>query len=291
MIIASFDVGIKNLALCLFEIHDNYKDLVSDELNKKNSIYKLLPYIKILKWDVINLSNDSIKQKCSCINKNGKKCNSISKFIKNNIYYCNKHAISSKYIIPNKDNNLSNIKNKKKDEVINFCKEKNIIIKNCENKNKFFYVNLIKKYFNDYTLDKIQTTNMNKLDMVTIGKNIRNKLNMIEIPNLILIENQIGNLANRMKTVQGLLTQYFIMNNIENIEFLSSSNKLKFFLNKNEKTTYKDRKNLGISLIKNNILSKLNTTQQLKWTEHFNNHNKKDDLADSILQSLYYLVK
>lgn len=291
MIIASFDVGIKNLALCLLEINNNYNYIIKDELNKKECIYKLLPYIKILKWDVINLSNDSIKQKCNCINKNGKKCNSLSKFIKNNKYYCNKHAISSKYLIPSKENNLSNIKNKKKDEIIIFCKEKHIIHENYENKKKNFYINLIQQYLNDYTLEKIQTTNMNKLDMVTIGKNIRSKLNMIETPDLVLIENQIGNLANRMKTVQGLLTQYFIMNDIENIEFLSSSNKLKFFLDKNEKTTYKHRKNLGISLIQNDIISKLNNTEQLKWKNHFNNHKKKDDLADSILQSLYYLVK
>lgn len=44
---------------------------------------------------------------------------------------------------------------------------------------------------------------------------------------IVIIENQIGPLANKMKTIQGMLTQYFIMHNVETIEFISSSNKLK----------------------------------------------------------------
>ena len=47
---------------------------------------------------------------------------------------------------------------------------------------------------------------------------------------LILIENQIGPLALRMKMLQGMITQYFIQNNITNIIFVNASNKLKEFL-------------------------------------------------------------
>lgn len=45
----------------------------------------------------------------------------------------------------------------------------------------------------------------------------------------ILIENQIGNLAGRMNVLQGMISQYFIMRNITNIEFISATNKLKLF--------------------------------------------------------------
>ena len=46
----------------------------------------------------------------------------------------------------------------------------------------------------------------------------------------VVIENQLSPIANRMKTIQGMLAQYFIMidENID-IQFISSSNKLKQF--------------------------------------------------------------
>ena len=73
MKILSFDVGIKNLAMCLIETNDK---------NDK---------IKILKWEIINLCNDP---KCGV-------CNKPAKFTKYNKYFCLKHAknaINSKNI-------------------------------------------------------------------------------------------------------------------------------------------------------------------------------------------------
>jgi hypothetical protein len=47
---------------------------------------------------------------------------------------------------------------------------------------------------------------------------------------VVLIENQISPIAKRMKDVQVLLTQYFIMKSDETvIIYVSSSNKLKLF--------------------------------------------------------------
>ena len=46
----------------------------------------------------------------------------------------------------------------------------------------------------------------------------------------IIIENQIGPLALRMKMMQGMITQHFIENNLEKIELVNASNKLKDFL-------------------------------------------------------------
>jgi hypothetical protein len=50
----------------------------------------------------------------------------------------------------------------------------------------------------------------------------------------VVIENQISPIATRMKTIQGMLAQYFIMKN-DNIvvEFVSSANKLKQFTHLN----------------------------------------------------------
>jgi hypothetical protein len=92
-----------------------------------------------------------------------------------------------------------------------------------------------------------------------------------------------------MKTIQGMLVQYFVMSGlqVEHIEFISASNKLKD-CPQNEKTTYSDRKKLGIAKCLETI------TNDFRFSEHvdyFNKHKKKDDLADSFLQGIYFLKK
>ena len=101
----------------------------------------------------------------------------------------------------------------------------------------------------------------------------------------ILIENQIGPIANRMKSIQGMITQYLILNNNYNIEYVSPINKLKYFDN-SKKLSYNERKKSSI-LYTQKILQKKNMINDL---DYFNNHSKKDDLADTLLQALYYLI-
>ena len=101
----------------------------------------------------------------------------------------------------------------------------------------------------------------------------------------VLIENQISTIATRMKTLQGMITQYFIMRDIKNIEFISSSNKLKEFLDK-KKTTYAERKKMGITITKEII----NQSDMLHcWDETFSSSKKKDDLADCFLQGRWFI--
>ena len=101
---------------------------------------------------------------------------------------------------------------------------------------------------------------------------------------LILIENQIGPLALRMKMLQGMITQYFIQNNIINIVFVNASNKLKEFLE--IKKIRIQREKLGIIKTKE-ILE--DSFENKNWMQHFVKHGKKDDLADSFLQVLWYI--
>ena len=108
----------------------------------------------------------------------------------------------------------------------------------------------------------------------------------------VIIENQIGPLANKMKTIQGMLSQYFIMkNNYINIDFISSFNKLKDFTKelvkeKDAKLDYKERKKLGIQIC-NDLIHKEN--QYNIWIDMFNKHKKKDDLSDCFLQGYWYM--
>ena len=96
----------------------------------------------------------------------------------------------------------------------------------------------------------------------------------------VIIENQISRIAMRMKSLQGMIAQYFIDIDCPEIKFVSSKNKLKLFIDK-QKTTYKERKIFAIQHT-TILLNKYSLPQ----ANFFKQHNKKDDLADSFLQLL-----
>ena len=141
--------------------------------------------------------------------------------------------------------------------------------------------------FEDFIKEEVYhklTTNANKLNLIYLGRNMTKHFNrLFNCPiDVVLIENQIGKLAIRMKSLQGMIAQYFIQKNIHTIEFISSKNKLHFI---KHKTTYKERKQLGI----NKMNSYLSESKLLSWNDYFQQHQKKDDLADCFLQYKYYI--
>jgi hypothetical protein len=103
---------------------------------------------------------------------------------------------------------------------------------------------------------------------------------------IVIIENQISTIASRMKTLQGMLAQYFIMKDVPCIEFISASNKLKMFMTK-KKTTYTERKLESVEVTKE-LLEKLPLLKEYKGI--LDKNKKKDDLADCFLQGIYYLT-
>jgi len=141
---------------------------------------------------------------------------------------------------------------------------------------------------NVFTLIK-HNTNKNS-DLITLGKNLKASFNTIfkeHHIDLVLIENQISPLANKMKTLQGMIAQYFIMNDVTNIKFVSSINKLKYFEQSENKTTYSERKKISIQKCSEMIKNNPNIVED---KEIFEKSKKKDDLADSFLQGLVYLI-
>ena len=124
--------------------------------------------------------------------------------------------------------------------------------------------------------------------MVTYGQRMKagfdNLLKDISVDRVI-IENQIGPLALRMKTLQGMIMQHFIEKECPIIEEISSSNKLKDYLTK-KKTKYTERKKLSIKVTQE-ILKENNNLDA--WIPTFLEHKKKDDLADSFLQGIWYI--
>lgn len=267
MKILSIDVGIKNLAFCLLELKDD-------------------GYL-IYNWDVINLCKNKISV-CKEKKKDGKVCLNKAKFEKNGKYYCKTHAKKTDFLIPTnkycifkKKINKHKIKN-----LQSFCDENNIERENKEK--KIDLKNRILDFFEKKCLNTVVGFNSNNMNMIECGillkESLDNTFNNKDI-DIILIENQIGPLALRMKMLQGMITQYFIQNNIKKIHFVNASNKLKEFLG-DKKTSYSERKKLGIEKTKE-ILE--NNYKNKHWIQHFIKHTKKDDLADSFLQVLWFI--
>jgi hypothetical protein len=282
MRILSIDVGIKNLAFCLFE---------------KNSEAS---HFSIEKWDVVNLSQEDEIAKCYFVEKNNNICNKPAKYTANDKCFCLKHSKKQDFQLPTRELKASFINKQKIQKLIDILDKYGIHYeKPCKKNDLIFKIN---EYVSKKCFKEIEITNASQIDLITIGKNIKNKFNKIfpmeEKIDYVLIENQISPIANRMKTIQGMIAQYFIMNNTQHIEFISSINKLKCLNNKqhentksndsNDSTDYKSRKKQGIQKCLEILTSDFRFNNQI---EYFNIHKKKDDLSDSFLQGLWFIGK
>lgn len=269
MKILSFDIGIKNLSFC-------YLDL---DVEKKTYNIEL--------WDVINLLNEEHKL-CNreIFNKKETKiCNNKAtyRYLKN--FVCKKHL--GKYIVAKKEY-INIIKTNKFSQKIYKELEKEFCLdKYNKQQHNIILESIINKINNNYAIPLNKLTSANDINLIEIGINMKYKLDNIFLNkeiDVILIENQISTLASRMKTLQGMITQYFINNNYTNIHFISSKNKLKNYDVKQK--TYKERKKSSIE-VTNSIL--INNKKLLDWNMLFKNNKKKDDLADCFLQGLWYI--
>ena len=288
MRVLSIDVGIKNLAFCLFE--------------KKTEA----SHFNIVKWDIINLSQEDEILMCCYIDKKGK-CDKLAKYLINKnenntttttsttaTCFCLKHSKKQDYQIPTSKLKTSFINKQKIQQLIEMADKYEIQYEKPIKKNDLLFK--VNEYISNKCFKEINTTNASQVDLITIGKNIKSKLNKIfpeeEKIDYILIENQISPIANRMKTIQGMIAQYFIMNNnAEHIEFVSSIHKLKLVTGSGENkepvaSDYKSRKNLGISKCLDFLTNDHRFNEKLDF---FNDHKKKDDLSDAFLQGLWFI--
>lgn len=279
MKIISFDVGIKNMAYCIFELSGNT--------------------FEISKWGIMDLidSNKQEKQFCGCIQTNGSKCKNQARFVRNTEYFCKKHADKSGYPMYHKDYKKSSLNKKSISELHQECQR---LFIQSEKSTKSSYVKSLTEHYEKNCLHpyKVLKVKCNDYDLIRLGQQIKVQGQEI-FPgdlSLVLIENQISPIANRMKTIQGMLAQYFIMDyaNID-IKFISSQNKLKYFYKRIDATSstsnttdtgnrYKDNKKNGIKYCK----ELLGRYKQNIWMSVLETP-KKDDLADAFLQGVWYI--
>jgi hypothetical protein len=293
--ILSIDVGIKNLAFCLFEKQPESS------------------YFNIAKWDIINLSQEDEIHKCMCIEKNIV-CDKPAKYTLNDSFFCLKHSKKQNYQLPTNELKPNFINKQKIQKLIEIADKYTIQYEKPIKKNDLLFK--INEYIKNKCFKEIININASHVDLITIGKNIKNKFNKIfpidEKIDYVLIENQISPIANRMKTIQGMIAQYFIMNNnTQYIEFVSSINKLKNNNNNKDKKCCLDSKSNQIEISNNNSSDSIINNNDYKsrkkqgilkcleilTQEHsfnnmllfFNEHKKKDDLSDCFLQGLWFI--
>jgi hypothetical protein len=241
-------------------------------------------------------------------------------------YFCNKHAKISKYKIPTPELHIKKIRKMKlvdikelivkynfgssnlpsiigdekgekgekhENKIVNTNSTKTKPITNSNTKDDL--INTIKQELHKNYLEHIENVKAMDVDLITIGKNMMQELDkVLEMGGLgikididiAIIENQISTIASRMKTLQGMIAQYFIMKHTPHIEFISASNKLKMFMTK-KKTTYTERKAESVEI----TAELLETKEEFRdFKGYLNKNKKKDDLADCFLQGIYYLT-
>ena len=274
MLILSFDVGIKNLA---------YSITKYDEENKN---------VEIKEWGIINLLKDKID--------NQKKCDKCTKFAtcktKNDeLHYCKKHQKLIKELKPFK---LEKIDKKLDKCTIEKCKKKVKYTLNGKNICASHKVELQKEYNQNYRVLKIKTVNCKTVPideiLIKIIKEFNNKYIHFLLCDKVIIELQPVYRGPKMKTISNHIYSYFLINgvcneqlNMKSVSYILATNKLKLFDENKAKDLkiYKNRKKIGIENTKI-VLEKLN---QETFTKIFEESKKKDDLADALLQTLYFL--
>ena len=321
MKVLSIDVGMKNLAYCLFECSAHDAPNVAPNV-APNDAPNVAPndatesMMKPVAWDTVNLC-DAIdapadKPAAPLCSING--CKFAAKFLHSRMVddaavitrCCTRHANASGYKMPLPPllGSAKTLKKMTLEGLKAFSDEylSSSIPENCGKSKLKLLQHLLTALADEYLVaasTKPKVVSAASMDLITIGRNMHRRFDAL--PHLasgidvVIIENQLSTLATRMKTLQGMITQYFIMRGVPDIRFISATNKLKLFSkegeegdkgDKGDKGDYADRKKRSIEITR--TLIALHAPEYLPL---FEKHKKKDDLADCFLQGMWWLCK
>jgi len=287
--ILSFDVGIIHLAYCFF--------------TKKNGNWD------ILDWAIIDLT-DRENHKCSMCTKPAKLLQTHG----DNKYYCKIH---SKNVIAKPvpfEIYYETLENKKIGGCDFITSDDKKCNKNCMYEksldNKTYCTPHAKKVYStlegDMKLKSVKNTSVKDLDFddtrLKLVMELEKRKHLLEA-NVVVIENQPSFKNPRMKSISGIIYDYYMIrgmvdreitkSTITKVKFMSPSNKIKLatdgetqqlvkLKSSNESKAYKMTKSLAVKYA-------TDMTKHLpEWLAKFNSHKKKDDLADAFLQGAYY---
>ena len=284
--ILSFDVGIIHLAYCFFTKKDGNWD--------------------ILDWAIIDLT-DREDRKCSMCTKPAKLLQSYGE----DKYYCKIHS-KNLVVKPVLFEDFFQTLEKKKLNACDYLTGTEKCNKNCmyvHNESSYCTPHAKRVYTTleaDMKLKKVKNTGVKDLDFddtrLKLVMELEKRKHLLEA-NVVVIENQPSFKNPRMKSISGIIYDYYMIrgmvdkeitkSNINRVKFMSPSNKIKLatdgetqaivkLKNTDESKAYKMTKSLAVKY----------ATEMAKhlpdWLAKFNSHKKKDDLADAFLQGAYY---
>jgi hypothetical protein len=327
--IISIDVGIKNLALCILESNSKTKIINWDVLDisptvvERKKVDEKCPTCKKRRATYGYMDKEEVQLSCKvCLRK--RKGNQLRIFLDDMLRETQEHHSirvvdfvnierMTKAKIGDFFNCLSLVSNgslatdipkkMKKVDMVKIVRE--TLIK--------YAIIPVKHVRNVFSEKSVRVRKTGYTDFVKIAKKIPSVLDRFiehdtcQYSYTVVIENQITKVANKMKSIQLMLTQYFIMRGIEDVRFVSAKHKLNQFGGENSKqmpkkermskVEYNKRKNAGIEYtrnilnVENDVL--LNTLKvdksESKWLRMFESHRKKDDLADAFLQGIWFI--
>jgi hypothetical protein len=274
MNIVSFDIGIKNMAYCLFQM---------DNLS-----------IQCTSWDVLNLmpQEATIVPTCSS-------CKRKSKFRKNATFFCEAHTKVAErdlgHVRPGKQWTLAALRKHKLDPLLQLMRECKLTVS--DSPTKTMCVERLQQWIAQNVLEPVVTKvkSANDADLIEVGRQLVLQLDAALLTTTmihqVIVENQISPLASRMRTLQGMLTQYFIMRHPDAvIHYISSANKLKEFAPLRSAETaaqkYRQHKIDGVT----HCVNVLRANPSIGYTaDMLLAHAKKDDLADCWMQAMWFL--
>ena len=264
MKLLSIDVGLKNLALCLFQ--------------KEGS-----GVFSINIWDVINITGveEEVKQVYGCNEtlKNGRVCGKNAKYMKQcgecTSYLCMKH--SNGHII--QPNGMKNITKYNVTELKNWIQQYNIETNETITTKKQM-VDTIKKWLDTCYIPipskkKVKNSYTN---ILLYGRNIKDYFDKIYTSDIkyVCIEQQM---TCKMRIISYMIAQYFIGKD-SSIEIIMCNACYKLKDLETEKTNYDDRKKNSVK----HMLHFLDDPNYQEWKGFFTMNKKQDDLSDAFLQ-------
>ena len=295
-----WDVGIKNLAYCL--------------LNKKGD------KLEIIDWGIINLLvHKSPPIYCNCLKVNGDVCGRRASYYSfptenkdsdssENKNYCNIHLKKERKEwgkLSNEERTIKESQIKEWSDKWVCCKDgcSKIATRYCIKNNLYYCTKHSKE--TDTIKDAINQSSAVRMPMLTLGKILYDKLD--KLPQLlkakrICIENQPVLKNPTMKSIQMMLYSYFVMKQHENklelhdMILMSAKNKLKVYKDKygelpkkilSMRDKYRRNKMMAIEHTRLFV----NNEHDEEWQEFYNEHDKKDDLADAYLMTRYFIEK
>lgn len=270
MKLISFDIGIKHMAYCVF-----------DQAHQ------------VIAWDILNLIESDPPPICTEATATKKPCGKKAKYGHgDDRWFCETHAKKATGLrLPSPALKAAALAKAKTDALGELCVECGLDATG----SKQVRLERLKQFVATSVLVPVVKPkgNANTANLITLGRTLATALDAMTVlrdVTHVIMENQIGPLAGRMKTLQGMLTQYFILRHpTAHVEFISSANKLKLGQGHADPdpapgpaNTYQQHKRDSVTL----------TRQMMRdptWLAHFNDaKTKKDDLADAYLQGVWY---